>query len=187
MSQPSQKLMKASLSKMKMFIIDEVSMVSSLNLAYMHLRLVMSGLAQETCSLLVTFSNYNLSMGRLSEKISRKSLSYKLGCTASVNIWRDCVLYDELTINEQQKKDKEFSSMLDCVRCGCPTDETLCSSAASHTGVHLMSFRNLARHLFVYSQREKHAATLPMKCLPSSLLKSMNYSALMNLTRLQAR
>ena len=31
--------MKASLSKVKMFIIDEVSMVSSLNLAYMHLRL----------------------------------------------------------------------------------------------------------------------------------------------------
>ena len=29
--------MKASLSKVKMFIIDEVSMVSSLNLAYMHL------------------------------------------------------------------------------------------------------------------------------------------------------
>ena len=31
--------MKASLSKVKMFNIDEVSMVSSLNLAYMHLRL----------------------------------------------------------------------------------------------------------------------------------------------------
>jgi len=30
--------MKASLSKVKMFIIDEVFMVSSLNLAYMHLR-----------------------------------------------------------------------------------------------------------------------------------------------------
>jgi len=42
------------------------------------------------------------------EKISQKSLSYKLGCAASVNIWRDCVLYDELTINERQKKDKEF-------------------------------------------------------------------------------
>ena len=31
--------MKASLSKVKMFIIDEMSMVSSLNLAYMHSRL----------------------------------------------------------------------------------------------------------------------------------------------------
>jgi len=34
-----QKLMKASLSKVKISIIDEVSMVSSLNLAYVHLRL----------------------------------------------------------------------------------------------------------------------------------------------------
>ena len=54
-----QKLVKASLSKVRKFIIDEMSMVSSLNLAYMHLRL-----DKETCSLLVIFSNYNLSMGR---------------------------------------------------------------------------------------------------------------------------
>ena len=31
--------MKAPLSKVELFIVDEVSMVSSLNLAYMHLRL----------------------------------------------------------------------------------------------------------------------------------------------------
>jgi len=37
------------------------------------------------------------------EKITQKSLSYKLGCASSVNIWRDCVLYNELTINERQK------------------------------------------------------------------------------------
>ena len=35
------------------------------------------------------------------------------------------VTYDELTINERQKKDPEFSSMLDCVRRGCPTQETV--------------------------------------------------------------
>ena len=34
-------------------------------------------------------------------------------------------MYDELTINERQKMDKEFSSMLNCVRYGIPTDETL--------------------------------------------------------------
>ena len=37
------------------------------------------------------------------------------------------VLYDELTINERQKKRQEFSSLLDCVRRGCPTDETFCT------------------------------------------------------------
>ena len=30
-----------------------------------------------------------------------------------------------LRVNERQKKDREFSSMLDSVRCGFPTDETL--------------------------------------------------------------
>ena len=35
------------------------------------------------------------------------------------------VVYDELTINERQKNDPQFSSMLDCVRCGCPTQETV--------------------------------------------------------------
>ena len=42
-----------------------------------------------------------------------------------MNIWKDAVEYDELTINERQKQDQEFSSMLDCVRRGCPTTETL--------------------------------------------------------------
>ena len=59
------------------------------------------------------------------EKITQKSLLYRLGCAASVNIWKDAIAYDELTINERQKQDDEFSSMLDCVRCGHPTDETL--------------------------------------------------------------
>jgi hypothetical protein len=30
-----------------------------------------------------------------------------------------------LTINERQKSDPQFSSMLDCVRRGCPTKETV--------------------------------------------------------------
>jgi len=90
-----------------MFIIVEVSMVSSLNLAYMHLRLEELLGGNEwfgaTCSLLVTFSNYNLSMGCVMRlKKFPKNLSYKLGCQ-HVNIWRDCILYVELIINEQQK------------------------------------------------------------------------------------
>ena len=49
----------------------------------------------------------------------------KLGCVTSVIIWRDSVIYDELTINERQKSDAEFAKMLDCVRRGCPADETI--------------------------------------------------------------
>ena len=39
--------------------------------------------------------------------------------------WRDTVVYDELTINERQSNDLEFSTMLDSVRRGYPTDDTL--------------------------------------------------------------
>ena len=41
------------------------------------------------------------------------------------NICQHLESYEELTINERQKKDKPFAAMLDCVRRGCPTDETL--------------------------------------------------------------
>ena len=35
------------------------------------------------------------------------------------------VLYDELTINERQKKDQAFSLMLDEVRRGCPSPQSI--------------------------------------------------------------
>ena len=78
----AQKVMRTSLSQLRLLIIDEVSMVSNLNLAYIHL-----------C---------------LDELFGRE----KLGCMTSINIWQDTVIYDELTINERQKQDQAFSSML---------------------------------------------------------------------------
>ena len=56
------------------------------------------------------------------EAVSKKSVITRFGCLTAINIWKE---YDELTINERQKKDQQFSSMLDCVRRGFPTDETL--------------------------------------------------------------
>ncbi len=38
------------------------------------------------------------------EKVATQSLLFKLGCATSVNIWHNSVVYDELTINERQKK-----------------------------------------------------------------------------------
>ena len=57
--------------------------------------------------------------------VNNKSVASKLGCMTLVNIWQETVLYDKLTINERQKKDQAFSSMLDEVRCGCPTPECI--------------------------------------------------------------
>ena len=59
------------------------------------------------------------------EKVATKSILSQLGCAATTNIWRDCVIYEELTSNERQKNYAHFSSMLDCVRRGCPTQETV--------------------------------------------------------------
>ena len=123
----SQKVMKTTLSNVRLFVIDEISMVSSLNLAYVHMRL------EELFSKNEWFGSRNmLFVGDLLqlppvagspvfEKVSTKSLLNQLGCAASANIWRDCVTYDELTINERQKT--QLSSMLDSVRRGCPTEE----------------------------------------------------------------
>ena len=59
------------------------------------------------------------------QNITQKALLYKLGCTASVNILRDSVIYDELTMIMNVKCDEEFATTLDCVRCGYPTDKNI--------------------------------------------------------------
>ncbi len=59
------------------------------------------------------------------EKMSKTTIVHKLGIVGSINIWKDCVTYDELTINERQKKDPKFTSLLDCVRRGNLSEETL--------------------------------------------------------------
>ena len=43
----------------------------------------------------------------------------------SVNIWKVAIVYDELTINERQKKDTSFVDILDQVRRGSATQDSL--------------------------------------------------------------
>ena len=59
------------------------------------------------------------------DRVSQKAILHKLGSTTAINIWQEVVVYDELTINERQKTDTKFSEMLDSVRCGFPTEETV--------------------------------------------------------------
>jgi len=82
------------------------------------------------CYLLGTcFSLQPVNGSPVFEKISKKFLCLKRGCAASIaasiNIWTDSVVYDELIINERQKKDENFSIMLGGVRRGALTEETL--------------------------------------------------------------
>ena len=115
------KVMCASLSQLRLLIIDEVSMVSSLNLAYIHLRLDEIFARDEWFGgVNILFVGDILQLPPVNgapvfERICNKSITTKLGCLTSVNIWQDSVVYDELTINERQKKDQAFSSMLDGV------------------------------------------------------------------------
>ena len=106
--------MRRKLRDLKLIIIDEVSMLSNLNLAYMHLRL------EEVFGSDIWFGSTNiLFLGDLLqlppvngahvfERLSTKAILCKLGCMTSVNIWKDTVVYDELTINQRQKTDTIF-------------------------------------------------------------------------------
>ena len=106
----SQKVMKTKLHSVKLIIVDEISMGSSLTPTYIHLRL------EELFGGDDWFGSRNMFVGDLLQlqpvsgnpvfqNITQKALLHKLGCTASVNIWRDLVVYDELTINKRQKSD----------------------------------------------------------------------------------
>ena len=125
------KVIRSSLSQLRVFIIDEVSMLSNLNLAYVHLRLdEIFGRDQWFGGVNVLFVGDVLQLPPVNgapvfDRLTNKSVASKLGCMTSVNIWQDNVLYDELTINERQKKDQAFSLMLDEVRRGCPSPQSI--------------------------------------------------------------
>ena len=82
--------------------------------------ILVSGLVESTSSLLVIFFSFHQSMvQQYSKKMNKKAVVDRLGCMTSVNIWAETVIYDELTINEHQKKDSSFCILLDEVRRGC--------------------------------------------------------------------
>ena len=90
--------MRVSLSRLRLLIVDKVSMVSSLNLVYIHLRL------EEIYARNHWFGGVNvLFVGDILqlppvngalvfEKMTNKSVASKLGRMTSVNIWQDCVV-----------------------------------------------------------------------------------------------
>ena len=128
----SQKIMRTKLCNLKLVIVDDVSMVSSLNLTYMHMRLeelFNRGDKYFGAKNILLVGNI-LQLLPVNEKpvfdrVSQKAILHKLGSTTAINIWQEVVVYDELTINERQKTDTKFSEMLNSVRCGFPTEETV--------------------------------------------------------------
>ena len=72
-----------------------------------------TGSAPKTCSFMGDLLQLQPVNGSaVFERFTWKSLHFKLSCAATVKIWKDAVEYD-LTINDRQKQDQEFSAMLD--------------------------------------------------------------------------
>ncbi|KAL5457558.1 hypothetical protein EMCRGX_G034829 [Ephydatia muelleri] len=127
----SLKVMRNGFTHVKLIIIDEVSMLSSLTLAYIHLRLdELFGSDQWFGSMNVLFFGDLLQLPPVNgsmvfQNISNKFIAARLGCVTAVNIWRESIVYDELTINERQKRDPEFGQLLNEVRVNCISDKTV--------------------------------------------------------------
>ena len=58
-------------------------------------------------------------------KLCNKLIASRMGSIASVNIWKEIIVYDELTINKRQKKDELFINILDQICRGSPSSESL--------------------------------------------------------------
>ena len=129
LSKAAQKVMRTNLCSLKLIIIDEVSMLSNLNLAYIHLRLeeLFGGAGDEYFgSMNMLFVGDILQLPPVTgspvfSKLCNKLIASRMGSIASVNIWKETIVYDDLTIDERQKKDRLFVDILDQVCCGCPT------------------------------------------------------------------
>ena len=126
----SQKQLRTVLRNIKLIIIDEVSMLSSQNLAYIHLCLEeVFGSGDWFGSINMLFVGDLLQLppvngAQVFEKMLKKSVLTKMGCMTCVNIWGERVVYDELTIIERQK-DSQFCELLNEVRCGEVSDKTV--------------------------------------------------------------
>ena len=113
LSKASHKVMKTELQDLKMVIIDEVSMVSSLNLAYIHMRLNDIFESDDWFGgKNVLFVGEILQLPPVNgnpvfEKVPQ-TLKFRVGSIGAVNIWRDTVTYDELTINETKDRPEIF-------------------------------------------------------------------------------
>ena len=132
LSKASQKIMRANLCSLKLVIIDEVSMLSNLNLAYIHLRMeeIFGESSTWFGSTNMVFVGDILQLPPVNgkpvfSKLENKAIASRLGCIVCMNIWRETIVYDKLTINERQKNDAEFAKILDKVRRSSPSGDSL--------------------------------------------------------------
>ena len=106
------KKLQTTFRPLKIIIVDEVSMVSNLNLTYLHLRLDdIYGSNDWFGSKNIIFVGDLLQLppvnGRpVFQNVSSTIVKQRLDSGCAINIWKETVEYDELTINEKQKGDQ---------------------------------------------------------------------------------
>ena len=121
-------LLKATLKNVKLLIVDEVSMVSSLTLLFIHMRLteilscndLFGGIS------MVFFADFlQLPPVKGSQPfipVTFLEAKQRFGAIASVDVWK-AFEYDELTINMRQNGDRQYADLLSNLRIGRMTDE----------------------------------------------------------------
>ena len=121
-------LIRATLKDLKLIIIDEMSMVSSLTLLYIHLRLTEVMTSDEAFGgiSIVCFGDFlqlpPVKGNQPFQPVTAQEAKQRLGAISSLSLWEKFE-YDELTINVRQNGDAAYASLLSNVRQGCITDE----------------------------------------------------------------
>ena len=135
MSDEALKLVRDKLRNVTLIIVDEISMVSNVILMYMHLRL--SEIFQTEQVEDGWFGRKNLLFlgdllqlppvfeGPVYSSLSSELTAKLTGCVGTIDLWRKLFNYDELTINMQQKDEKEFIEVLSRVRLGYVTSKDI--------------------------------------------------------------
>ncbi|XP_065579577.1 uncharacterized protein LOC136039617 [Artemia franciscana] len=126
--------LRKTLGRTRLFIIDEISMVSSLMLMYIHLRLteIKSTNFPMGNANFVRFGDF-LQLRPVSANppfipLTRLEIRNRLGSMGSFNLWHEFE-YDELTINMRQKNDKPYADTLANIRLGnCEEHHLQCLS-----------------------------------------------------------
>ena len=89
--------MKTKLRSIKLIVMNEISMISSLTLTYIRLRLedLFGGndwFGSRNMVFVGYFQLQHVNGNPVYKSITQKALLHRLGCTASINIWKDSVI-----------------------------------------------------------------------------------------------
>jgi len=116
-------ILRATLRDLKLLIIDEVSMVSSLVLMYIHLRLTEIMLTNEPFGgvSVVFFADFlqlpPAKRNQPFQDVTFREAIQRLGTVSSLKLW-ELFQYDELTISMRQSGDTKYAELLSDVRIG---------------------------------------------------------------------